>query len=256
MKKCVILMAMLASASAAASDTYIRNGQIYSHEGQWVAEAGVGVTSKLYKGQDDTVFPVLNVGYHGEDFNADVAGINYRFLGNTGDVFNMNAFIDSAGTGYDDKDAKVLKGMKDRDFSVDLGLNIDLSFGGGTFSTYLQHDVAGAYKGMVGGTRYAQVISLGALDFVPYAGVAWLSKDYVDYYFGVRKNEATATRKAYKGDSSLSYEVGYKLVLPLSPNWELTQSTNYVRLGKDVSDSPLVKSANQWVAGATVAYHF
>jgi len=72
----------------------------------------------------------------------------------------------------------------------------------------------------------------------------------------VKASEATATRKAYSGEGDFAVNVGYKLVVPVTTNIDITQSTAYTRLGSKISDSPIVDSANQWLIGATVAYHF
>ncbi|OLQ77747.1 hypothetical protein BIT28_05285 [Photobacterium proteolyticum] len=255
-KLALFIAASLLSSQAFAGDTYIRNGNIYTNEGAGFVEAGVVTGSELYKGQDKTTAVVLNGGYHGEDFNIDLGGINYRFIGTDNDLVNMSAYFTAGGTGYDADDADVLKGMKDRKMSGDLGLNADFHLGLGTVSTFLQHDVTGAYKGFIGGAKYFHVMNLGVADFVPFAGVSYLSKDFVDYYYGVKASEATSTRKAYKGDSDFAFNVGYKLVVPVTDSIDITQSTAYTRLGSKISDSPIVDSANQWVVGATVAYHF
>lgn len=116
MKKLTLLVAtILLTGQAFAAETYIRNGQIYTHEGRWVAEAGAVIGSKLYKGQDHTVAPLLNFGYHGEDLNVDFGGINYRFLGQTGDTVNVSAYLGSSALGYKSNDADILKSMDKRD---------------------------------------------------------------------------------------------------------------------------------------------
>ncbi|UPQ89123.1 outer membrane protein OmpV [Vibrio sinaloensis] len=260
MKKLTFTLCSLAlataSAASSASDTYILNGNIYTKQNSWIVEAGVAGSSDLVKDQKDNVGPLLNVGYQGEDFNVAVSGINYRFLGNDSDRVNMSAYLSSSGLAFDKDSSDYLKGMSKRKMSVDLGLNADFKTAQGTLSTYFQHDVSGAYKGYNASIRYFHPMSLGTMDFVPFTGLSYLNEDYVDYYFGVKKKEATAKRKAYKGSGDFSYHVGYKLILPLSEQWELTQTTSFQRLGKKIADSPIVDDANQWMLGATVAYHF
>ncbi|WP_415752745.1 MipA/OmpV family protein [Salinivibrio proteolyticus] len=258
MKKLAIIIAAIASSAAYAGDTYIRNGNIYSHEGQAVASIGVGVTSDLYKDQDKNIYPQFNLGYNGENFNADLSnGLNYRFLGNNDDTVNLNAYIGHLTPGYKSKDADILKGMKDRDPAIDGGINMDINTGkGGVLSTYVGHDITGEYDGFNAGMKYMHLTHFGNVDFVPYAGVDWLSKDHVDHYFGVKDSEATAQRAAYKGDDAFAYNVGYKLVVPMGENWDISQTTQYTRLGSDIADSPIVDSANQWAAQAMVSYHF
>ncbi|WP_076408023.1 outer membrane protein OmpV [Shewanella sp. UCD-KL12] len=257
MKKiCFAISAILLSNSAlAAGDTYIRNGNIYSHQGQFFAGASAITGSEFYKGQDHKTGVLVNGGYHGEDFNADLSSINYRFLGSNESKFNFSAFV-VANPGFDASDADSLKGMKDRKISGDLGLNADIHLGQGTLSSKFKHDVTGVYNGYQADVTYYHPMNIGFADFVPYAGVHYYSKDYANYYTGVSKSEETAKRPAYKAEGTFAYKVGYALVMPITEHLDITQSTGYSRLGSGMADSPLVGSNNQWATTLGINYSF
>lgn len=255
-KIALLITTSLIAGHAFAAQTYIRNGNIYTHEGQWVVEAGGFGSSDLLKDQDKSYGALLNFGYHGEDFNADLAGINYRIFGQTGDIVNLSTYLTGSGLSYDQDSAKSVKGMDKRNATVDLGVNADIALGDGTVSTYFQHDIFNEHKGYKTGVNYFHIVELGSVDFVPFAGVSYQNSDYNNYYFGVKDKEATAQRKAYRAGGDFSYNLGYKLVYPINDRWEVTQTSTYTRLGSDIAHSPIVESANQWLVGATVAYHF
>ncbi|ENM5924142.1 MipA/OmpV family protein [Vibrio mimicus] len=255
-KIALLITTSLIAGHAFAAQTYIRNGNIYTHEGQWVVEAGGFGSSDLLKDQDNSYGALLNFGYHGEDFNADLAGINYRFFGQTGDILNLSTYLTGSGLSYDQDSAKSVKGMDKRNATVDLGVNADIALGDGTVSTYFQHDIFNEHKGYKTGVNYFHIVEMGSIDFVPFAGVSYQNSDYNNYYFGVKDKEATAQRKAYRAGGDFSYNLGYKLVYPINDRWEVTQTSTYTRLGSDIAHSPIVESANQWLVGATVAYHF
>ncbi|ENM5897464.1 MipA/OmpV family protein [Vibrio mimicus] len=255
-KIALLITTSLIAGHAFAAQTYIRNGNIYTHEGQWVVEAGGFGSSDLLKDQDKSYGALLNFGYHGEDFNADLAGINYRFFGQTGDILNLSTYLTGSGLSYDQDSAKSVKGMDKRNATVDLGVNADIALGDGTVSTYFQHDIFNEHKGYKTGVNYFHIVEMGSIDFVPFAGVSYQNSDYNNYYFGVKDKEATAQRKAYRAGGDFSYNLGYKLVYPINDRWEVTQTSTYTRLGSDIAHSPIVESANQWLVGATVAYHF
>ncbi|ENM5904009.1 MipA/OmpV family protein [Vibrio mimicus] len=255
-KIALLITTSLIAGHAFAAQTYIRNGNIYTHEGQWVVEAGGFGSSDLLKDQDKSYGALLNFGYHGEDFNADLAGINYRFFGQTGDILNLSTYLTGSGLSYDQDSAKSVKGMDKRNATVDLGVNADIALGDGTVSTYFQHDIFNEHKGYKTGVNYFHIVELGSVDFVPFAGVSYQNSDYNNYYFGVKDKETTAQRKAYRAGGDFSYNLGYKLVYPINDRWEVTQTSTYTRLGSDIAHSPIVESANQWLVGATVAYHF
>ncbi|EEW10917.1 outer membrane protein OmpV [Vibrio mimicus SX-4] len=255
-KIALLITTSLIAGHAFAAQTYIRNGNIYTHEGQWVVEAGGFGSSDLLKDQDKSYGALLNFGYHGEDFNADLAGINYRFFGQTGDILNLSTYLTGSGLSYNQDSAKSVKGMDKRNATVDLGVNADIALGDGTVSTYFQHDIFNEHKGYKTGVNYFHIVELGSVDFVPFAGISYQNSDYNNYYFGVKDKEATAQRKAYRAGGDFSYNLGYKLVYPINDRWEVTQTSTYTRLGSDIAHSPIVESANQWLVGATVAYHF
>ena len=255
-KLCLIISVTLMSSHAMAeNNTYIRNGNIYSHQGQFFAGAGVATGSEFYKDQDHKTGVYLNGGYHGEDFNIDLGGINYRFFGDNDSLVNFSAFL-VANPGFDSDDADILTGMKDRKISGDLGLNADIHLGQGTLSTKFQHDVTGVYKGYQADITYYHPMDLGFASLVPYAGVHYFSKDYVNYYTGVSSSEVTPQRSAYQGSGSLAYNVGYAMVIPVTKHLDITQATGYSHLASNMADSPLVDSSNQWVTTLGVSYSF
>ncbi|MFB2655330.1 outer membrane protein OmpV [Shewanella xiamenensis] len=257
MKKfCIVITSILISSHAfAESNTYIRNGNVYSHQNQFFAGVGVATGSKFYKGQDHQTGAYLNGGYHGEDFNADLSGINYRFLGTNDSAINFSVFA-VANPGFDADDADILTGMKDRKFSGDLGLNADIHLGVGTLSTKFQHDVTNVYNGFQADITYYHPINLGFGDLVPYAGVHYFSKDFANYYTGVNSSEATVLRPDYQAEGTFAYKLGYTLVMPVTQHLDITQATGYSYLGTNMADSPLIDSRNQWAATLGVSYSF
>lgn len=255
-KLCIVITSVLISSHALAeSNTYIRNGNVYSHQNQFFAGGGVATGSQFYKGQDHQTGVYLNGGYHGEDFNADLSGINYRFLGTNDSAINFSIFA-VANPGFDADDADILAGMKDRKFSGDLGLNADIHLGVGTLSTKFQHDVTNVYDGFQADITYYHPINLGFGDLVPYAGVHYFSQDFANYYTGVNSSEATALRPAYQADGTFAYKLGYSLVIPVTKHLDITQATGYSHLGANMADSPLIDSRNQWVTTLGVNYSF
>ncbi|MCP3129762.1 outer membrane protein OmpV [Shewanella sp. KJ2020] len=255
-KLCFVITSILLSTHAfAESNTYIRNGNIYSHENQFFAGVGVVTGSQFYKGQDHQTRAYLNGGYHGEDFNADLSGINYRILGTNDSAINFSAFV-VANPGFNADDADILTGMKDRKFSGDLGLNADIHLGAGTLSTKFQHDVTNVYNGFQADITYYHPINLGFGDLVPYAGVHYFSEDFANYYTGVKSSEATAQRPAYQADGTFAYKLGYTLVMPVTQHLDITQATGYSLISANMANSPLIGSRNQLATYLGISYSF
>ncbi|MFC5077898.1 MipA/OmpV family protein [Vibrio thalassae] len=235
---------------------YIRSGNIYTKTDGWFTTVGGKGTSDLFKSQNKNSFMIFDFGYQSEKLNIDPEMANYRFYENSTENINLSSYIKTSGIEYDLGDADSLIGMASRVTSRDLGLSADFSFEKGTLSTYVQHDISGVYNSFVGGATYFLPLEIGTMDFVPFAGLSYQSAEYVDYYFGVHDNEVTEQRSSYKGQSDVSYQLGYELIIPVSKNWNITQTASYTRLGDNISDSPIVDNANQWIVGATASYYF
>ncbi len=250
------LVTLLVSFPTFADMQYVRNGNVYTHENSWVASLGVYYGSDRYVDQDHDTLLLPNFGYRGEDFNADFQGINYRFFGTNQDVINMSVFLASTGIRHNDDTGFSVEGMSDRDLSYDLGLNLDIQLGQGTLSTDVQHDISGGYKGIVGDIVYRYPFKFSALELMPYAGVGYLSEDFTDYYFGVRPDEETPSRKAFTGSSEMTLKLGYHMYVPITESLNITHTLNYIDWGDSADDSPIVDGASQWYTTALVNFHF
>jgi outer membrane protein len=226
--------------------------------GDFTVGAGGASFKTPYKGFKDNNGPLLFVEYEGENFSVGSSGAHYRLLGSDDTPLNLYATLTSVGSDFKSKDSTFFAGMKDRDMSIDLGISAVYRVGdAGELSATLLHDVAGAYKGFFADVSYSHAIELGDYAVLtPSAGLSFLSKDYVDYYYGVRANEATTARAAYKGESTVTPYVGYDIMVPVSDQWSLFHSTSYAWLGSEIKNSSIVDRDNAWATTLGVAYTF
>lgn len=241
---------------SAAGITLLVNSAV-AEAGEITLGAGVASFETGYKDFKDDNGGFIFAEYSGDNFSIGSHGLGYRLLGDEDSPLNIYANLGSVGDGFDQNDSTHFSGMAERDSSIDLGLIVDYQIGNGFISGSFMHDVSGAHEGFVADLNYSHSFELGghAL-FIPTIGVSYLSEDYVDYYYGVRSSEATASRAAYKGDATFNTHVGYDLVFPLTENWELVQSSQYSWLGEEIEDSSLVDRDNSWSASLAITYRF
>jgi outer membrane protein len=67
-----------------------------------------------------------------------------------------------------------------------------------------------------------------------------LNRKYVDYYYGVRPSEATATRHVYDGKSSIDPSVGATVTWRLDERQSIRGDVGITKFGTGITDSPLV----------------
>lgn len=87
--------------------------------------------------------------------------------------------------------------------------------------------------------------SLGHFGLTPRINATWFDRDYVDYYYGVRRSEATFSRPAYSGSSTRNIELGLQASYELTPSQTLLLDVSTTRFGGGITASPLVDRSRQ-----------
>ena len=176
-------------------------------------------------------------------------------LGEWGD-FEAEAILRARFSGYDAEDSPFLEGMEDRRKSADLGL--ELTWERERFGLRLTPavDVLGRSDGVEVGLDAFVPIRFGPVRLEPRVGAAWQSADLVDYYYGVRPEEARPGRPAWRGESTVNATAGLFVFSPLTQRLLLQSFLRLERLGPEIEDSPIVADATALTAFAAVSYRF
>ena len=176
-------------------------------------------------------------------------------LGEWGD-FEAEAILRARFSGYDAEDSPFLEGMEDRRKSADLGFA--LTWERERFGLRLTPavDVLGRSDGVEVALDAFVPFRFGPVRLEPRIGAAWQSADLVDYYYGVRPEEARPGRPAFRGESTVNATAGLFLFSPLSKRLALQTFLRLERLGPEIEDSPIVADATALTAFAAVSYSF
>ncbi|BAP56845.1 outer membrane protein V [Thioploca ingrica] len=115
---------------------------------------------------------------------------------------------------FDPKDNHYFQGMEKRNLSLDGGINTQLRQGMMEFNLAVATDLLDKSNGeeisISLGNTYILANWMSTL--TPSLGIKWQSADLVNYYYGIKPNEARANRPIYIGKSSLNY---YATVQPI-----------------------------------------
>ncbi len=239
MKKSLFCTALLSS-TLTVSTLMLPSASAYA--GQWTLGLGAIGMEEIYYGQDKnyTLFPVI--AYETENFSIGGEGAFYQFYGNENSPLSLYAGLGMSGDGYDSDDATILEGMKTRHNSVDLSLGGEFDLGMASLSAAVAGDVSGRHDGFQMNLGLESSFPVNRyLIVAPSIEVEALSKDYVDYYFGVKDSEATAARSAYKGKDTVNTSASLGFIIPLTEEWRIVNQLTYTWLGDGISDSPLIK---------------
>lgn len=149
-------------------------------------------------------------------------------------------------SGYDDDDARILEGMSDRKGGFWAGAKVkwrnDLA------------DVSAEWLGDVSGNSKGQRFTLGLerswrigehIMLTPRLAAIWQDEKYVDYYFGVRENEARIDRAAYDGKSGINTEFGVRGNYMFDDHHSVFLDLKATSLANEIKDSPLVDQSSE-----------
>lgn len=235
MKKLVVFLLLLvfvcplyAAAAEDTEDNYLGLGAL--------------IRTRPYQDVDTETFPVPIIYWREGKFFTDGRKAGYDVYDFNEDL-GLDLILSPRLLGYDDEDSTPLNGMEDRDWSLDGGARLrwDIPDSGNVAVNLMGvADLLSKHQGQEFILSAEKKIEGDIFQLTPSAGIKWQSEDMIDYYYGVRNSEITATRAEYEPDSSVNYYVDVNFNLGLSRDWVLVTIFNYEFLGKEITDSPIV----------------
>ncbi len=148
--------------------------------------------------------------------------------------------------GYEAEDSPALAGMARRKDGLWLGAAAQWKHQAGwSLSAEWLADAGGNSKGRQLRLQLAHAQRLGGLTLSPRLGLLREDRRHVDFYYGVRADEALADRPVYRGAASLSLELGLRLDHALGAQGSLFADLGLTRLGAGIRHSPLVERGQQ-----------
>ncbi len=213
--------------------------QTESRQPEWFVGAGVIVVSKPYRGVDSKVYPMPLFGYDGERLYLRGITGGYRLF--KGERWSLGPILRPRIEGYEAGDSSVLAGMRDRDPSLDAGIDLSWRADWGLLSAAIVTDVLGRHDGQELGVSYTARFPYGGFDFFPSAGLRWRSSNLVDYYYGVRGDEVRAGRPAYEPGDTITPVVRLTVRRKIVTKWVALASAQYEWFGSEITDSPIVE---------------
>ena len=147
-----------------------------------------------------------------------------------------------------------LAGMALREQGTDLGIGFRQRTAWGTFGAELLKNVDDASDGAELRLRWQDELRRGRTRLWPQVMLAWRDRKLNDYYYGVRADEATASRPAYAAGSGFNLQIGLYASYALSAHWHLLAGLAATRWADSVRDSPIASGGVQGAATLGLLY--
>ncbi|WDZ94631.1 MipA/OmpV family protein [Herbaspirillum sp. WKF16] len=247
---------MLAATAAHAQQAVAEPGaaEANAQASRWALGAGVGIERSPYAGYGNKTRALPLLMYNGRYFSFAGTTADLK-LGAAGPVgFTLRARY--ADDGYEGSDAPILNGMDKRKGGFWIGASALWRNPYADLSLEWLTDASGNSHGQTVKLQAEHRFTAGRFTLSPYLGVNWMSSDYVDYYFGVRQNEATARRAAYQGSSTANLIGGLRTDYSLTSSQSMFLDLRVTRYGSGITDSPLVDRSNSPSARLGYLYRF
>jgi outer membrane protein len=169
--------------------------------------------------------------------------VNYSLFKN--DEWEVRGVARMRFEGYEDEDSKYLRGMDDREWTMELGGSLSRVLGEARVTANITTDVLNEHKGHEVTLSYNYDFRAAAnirnLLVTPGFGVTYRSSRLNDYYYGVRSSEAIRGRPRYSVGDSTGLMASLRLNYRFSEKWSAMSMASVEWLGSEITDSPIVE---------------
>ena len=226
-----------------------------SSTSSWGLGVGITMTHRPYRDFDNKAAVLPLVTYENKWVRVFGPSVDVK-LPSAGPVaFKLNARY-ALNEGYESSDSSFLRGMDDRKASVWLGASASWRTDLATLSAGWRGDASGESEGQQISLSAERSFRFGSFGVAPRLTATWLDSNYVDYYYGVRDDEARAWRRQYDGKSAVNTELALRGSYGLRPNQTVSLDVGITRLGASIRDSPLVDRSTVPSARLSYLYRF
>ena len=144
--------------------------------------------------------------------------------------------------------------VPDRDYAVELGLEVLADGRWGQLQLTTHHDASGTHDGYELFLDYGYGWRRQRWHIEPSIGFAYKSDELNDYYWGVRPEEASAALPQYRARSGVNPHFKLAAGYQLNRHWSVAIAAQYERLATEAAASPLV--ADRDVVGYFAGAHY
>lgn len=210
---------------------------------RWGLGIGFASQQQPYAGADrkNTVLPLLyyeNRWLRFAGAGAEIKLLNYSLAPQQELSGGLRLKYD--GSGYEASDSPRLSGMQERKGGFWGGAGVTWRNPVADVSAEWVADLSGHSKGNKLQLQAERRFGFGRVGLTPRVQAQWLDKKYVDYYYGVRADEARADRAAYRGESAMAVEAGVRVDYALAAQHSVFLDLSATALPSKIKDSPLV----------------
>ncbi len=239
------LVPKVATASERLPDEYLRVG----------LGALVAYDTTLYKDAESEffAFPLVELQYQSIEWNKKALLWNALET----EWLELSPQFSLQLDGYEALDSTYLAGMADRESALHGGIQMEVEAGIMEIEIDAQHDVSSRNDGYVLEAELDFDVALSRrLELDLSLGVQWLSADYSNYYYGVRRDEARTDRPEHDVSSAINPFLATDVEYAITDTWRLGAYLTYTVYDAEITRSPIVEDRDSVELFLGFAYDF
>ena len=235
------------------------------------AAFGYGVrTNPLVQSEDIPIIVDFDIAWFGDRWffdngdlgltlaNNDVLTANVVARYNSDRVFFGNT--DSRFVSFDSAGMPLAEAVEievpDRDYAIELGVEMLTDGPWGLLRLTAFHDVSGTHEGYELYADYSYGWRNQRLYIEPSFGASYKSANLNNYYWGVTDEEAGVALPPYEAGAGVNLHTRLKVAYQLSRHWGVSFVAEYQRMNDEAAASPIVEERNVLGYFAGVSFRF
>jgi outer membrane protein len=145
--------------------------------------------------------------------------------------------------------------LPDRDFALNVGVELLWNWPQGQLQWQVLQDVSGAHQGLETDLTFSKSWHSGRWAFKPSIGLSWQSGKLVDYYYGVN-NRDQLFELVYAGEATTHVTVGMLVSYRINNRLSYVTRFSHTQLGSAVRNSPLIDADHTQAYFSGLFYRF
>jgi len=269
----LLLASSLCMAQQAASSNQPPAGQAPAQESRWELGIGFGYglrTNPLIQSDDIPVIVDIDVAWFGDKFFFDNGDLGVTFVDNQAVTASVIGRANSDRVFFDKTDTRFVRvgvngeplvqpvelKIPDRDYAIELGVELLADGLWGELQLTAFHDVSGTHDGYEIYFDYSRGWRNQRWYFESSFGLSVKSSDINDYYWGVRPGESNEALPTYQAGSGVNAHARLLLNYQINRNWSFALVGEFERLNDEAAASPVVADRNVLGYFAGFGYRF
>jgi outer membrane protein len=220
---------------------------------------GLYTQSQPYKNVDNLILPSPVIFFDNGIVYARWSRFGLYFLGEKKSdyAWGFSLTVQPRTLGYKASDSHYLEGMQERKSTFEGGLAFSASYQNKSYiEIMLLADMMHHNNSWVCRTEIGDSYKAGKFTFYPSIVLLYQAKKFLNYYYGVKESEATASRPAYQAGSGLEYGLQSYIKYPFTKKIAALINIRYDRLPKSAQNSPLTDKNYIYSGLASLIYTF